>query len=47
MHRLNNKYYKTSRTQHRENVKYINEGLVSLTISVTSVRGVEVPTTGI
>ena len=33
--RLNGKYYKTSQTQYRENVKYINEALVSVTIPVT------------
>ena len=33
--RLNGKYYKTSRIQYRENLKYINEGLASFTIPVT------------
>ena len=33
--RLNGNYYKTSRTQYRENVKYINRGLASFTIPVT------------
>ena len=35
VHRLNNKYYKTSRTQYRENVNYINEGVASFIIPVT------------
>ena len=33
--RLNGKYYKTSQIQYRKNLKYINEGLESLTIPVT------------
>jgi hypothetical protein len=34
VHHLNNKYYKTSRNQYWENVKHMNDGLVSVTIPV-------------
>ncbi|MGH6609110.1 MAG: hypothetical protein ACRECQ_02540, partial [Burkholderiaceae bacterium] len=35
VHQLNNKYYKTSRSQYWQNVRYMNDGLVSFTVPVT------------